>query len=53
VHAVAEGPDSEGKVTVKLYPGMGHEVNADELDNVRQLMAALPRRDQVGKTANR
>jgi predicted esterase len=42
-----------GKVTVKLYPGMGHEVNADELDNVRQLMAALPRRDQVGKTANR
>jgi len=42
-----------GKVTVKLYPGMGHEVNADGLDHVRRLMAALPRRDQVGKTANR
>ena len=42
-----------GKVTVKLYPGMGHEVNKDELDHVRQLMAALPRRDEVGKTANR
>ncbi len=36
-------------VTVKLYPGLGHEVNADELDHVRRLMAALPRRDQVGK----
>jgi phospholipase/carboxylesterase len=42
-----------GRVTVKLYPGLGHEVNADELDHVRQLMAALPRRDEVGKTANR
>jgi predicted esterase len=42
-----------GTVTVKLYPGMGHEVNADELDHVRQLMAALPRRDQVGKSAGR
>jgi phospholipase/carboxylesterase len=42
-----------GKVTVKLYPGMGHEVNADELDHVRQVMAALPRRDQVGKSASR
>jgi phospholipase/carboxylesterase len=42
-----------GKLTVKLYPGLGHEVNADELDHVRKLMAALPRRDQVGKTANR
>jgi phospholipase/carboxylesterase len=42
-----------GKVTVKLYPGMGHEVNEDELDHVRRLMAALPRRGEVGKTANR
>ena len=42
-----------GTVTVKLYPGMGHEVNKDELDHVRQLMAALPRRDEVGKTADR
>jgi predicted esterase len=42
-----------GRVTVKLYPGMGHEVNLDELDHVRQMMAALPRRDQVGRTADR
>jgi predicted esterase len=43
----------EGKVTVKLYPGMGHEVNQDELDHVGQLMAAVTRRDQVGRTADR
>ena len=42
-----------GKVTAKLYPGMGHEVNADELEHVRQMMAALPRRDEVGRSANR
>jgi phospholipase/carboxylesterase len=42
-----------GKVTVKLYPGLGHEVNADELDHVRRLMAALPRRDKVGKSDSR
>ena len=42
-----------GKVTVKLYPGLGHEVNADELDHVRQMMAALPRREEVGKSAGR
>jgi phospholipase/carboxylesterase len=41
------------KATVKLYPGMGHEVNADELDHVRRIMAALPRSDQVGKSASR
>jgi predicted esterase len=41
------------KVTTRLYPGMGHEVNADELDHVRRMMAAVPRRDQVGKTAGR
>jgi phospholipase/carboxylesterase len=45
--------DLGGKATVKLYPGLGHEVNADELDHVRQMMAALPRRDKVGKSANR
>jgi phospholipase/carboxylesterase len=39
------------RVTAKLYPGMGHEVKADELDHVRRMMAALPRRDQVGKSA--
>jgi predicted esterase len=42
-----------GQVSVKLYPGLGHEVNADELEHIRELMAALPRRDKVGKTANR
>jgi predicted esterase len=30
-----------GKVTVRLYPGMGHTVNQDELDYVRSVMAAL------------
>jgi phospholipase/carboxylesterase len=42
-----------GAVTVKLYPGLGHEVNADELDHVRRMMAALPRRAKVGKSATR
>jgi phospholipase/carboxylesterase len=37
------------RVTVKLYPGLGHEVNQDELNHVREMMAALPRRDEVGK----
>jgi phospholipase/carboxylesterase len=41
------------KATVKLYPGMGHEVNADELDHVRRMMAALPHSDQVGNSASR
>lgn len=38
-----------GKLTVEIYPRMGHEVNAHELDHLRQMMAALPRRDEVGK----
>jgi predicted esterase len=42
-----------GRVTVELYPGMGHEVNADELRRIRELMSALPRRDEVGKAADR
>jgi phospholipase/carboxylesterase len=42
-----------GKVTVKLYPGLGHEVNADELDHLRRMMAALPRREKLGKSAGR
>ncbi|HKA67052.1 MAG TPA: dienelactone hydrolase family protein [Solirubrobacterales bacterium] len=40
-------------VTTQFYPGMGHEVNADELEHVRRMMAALARRDQVGKSAGR
>jgi predicted esterase len=30
-----------GKVTVRLYPGMSHTVNQDELEHVRSIMAAL------------
>jgi predicted esterase len=29
------------EATVRLYPGMGHTVNQDELDHVRSIMAAL------------
>ena len=30
-----------GTVTVRIYPGMGHTVNQDELDHVRAMMAAI------------
>jgi predicted esterase len=30
-----------GKVTVRLYPAMGHTVNQEELDQVRSMMAAI------------
>lgn len=30
-----------GNVNVRLYPGMGHTINEDELDAVRDMMAAL------------
>ena len=30
-----------GEATVRLYPGMGHTVNQDELEHVRSMMAAL------------
>src|SRR5436309_229259 len=30
-----------GKVTMRLYPGMGHTVNQDEIDFVRGMMATL------------
>jgi predicted esterase len=30
-----------GEVTTRLYPGMGHEVNVDELEQVRGMMRAL------------
>lgn len=30
-----------GAVTMRLYPNMGHTVNEDEIDFVRQMMAAL------------
>jgi phospholipase/carboxylesterase/glyoxalase family protein len=31
----------QAQVTMRLYAGMGHEVNDDELENVRRLMDAL------------
>lgn len=31
----------EGKVTVRLYPNMGHMVNQDELDFVQSMMAGI------------
>jgi predicted esterase len=30
-----------GDVTMRLYPNMGHLVNQDEINFVRQMMAAL------------
>ena len=30
-----------GQVTMRLYPGMGHTVNQDEIDFVRGMMVAL------------
>jgi predicted esterase len=41
-----------GAVSVQIYPAMGHEVNGDELDRVRGLMAALPRRQESAKSAD-
>ena len=34
------------EVTLKLYPGMGHTVNADEIQSVRQLVAEVASRMQ-------
>jgi predicted esterase len=42
-----------GVVRVELYEGLGHEVNQDELDVVRAMMAALERREEVGEAARR
>jgi predicted esterase len=42
-----------GQVAVRLYPGMGHVVSADELAEVKERMAALTRRDDLGQTASR
>lgn len=33
--------DLGGEVTVKLYPGLSHTINQDELDAVRDMMAAV------------
>jgi phospholipase/carboxylesterase len=39
-----------GQVQVELYPGLGHEVNQDEIRIVQTLMAAVLRRDEVGES---
>ena len=31
-----------GQVTMRLYPGMGHLINEDEIDAVRRIMIAVP-----------
>ena len=31
----------DGKVTLRLYPGMGHLVNEDEFEAVREQMRGL------------
>lgn len=42
VHESAEVVEAMGAaVTTRIYPGMGHTVNEDELEAVRQMMAAL------------
>jgi len=34
-----------GEVTMRLYPGMGHTVNEDEVSAVRAMLAAVPARE--------
>jgi predicted esterase len=31
-----------GNVTMRLYPGMGHTINEDELEAVRKILELLP-----------
>jgi predicted esterase len=40
-----------GEVTMRLYPGLGHEVNEDELEYVRTLMAGVARPGPISKEA--
>jgi predicted esterase len=40
-HAAAVMEELGGQVTRRLYPDMGHTVNQDEIDFVRDMMAAL------------
>lgn len=39
-----------GDVDARIYPGMGHTVNRDELGAVRALLAALPAADEANRT---
>jgi len=38
-----------GEVQVRIYPGMGHTINRDEIVDTRNLMAALLRREEEVK----
>jgi predicted esterase len=38
-----------GDVTVRIYPGLGHTINTDEIVDTRYLMAALLRRKEEAK----
>ena len=38
-----------GDVQVRIYPGMGHTINKDEIVDTRNLMAALLRREEEVK----
>src|SRR5437588_2981604 len=42
-----------GEVEVRIYPDLGHEVNDDEIDEVREMMSALVRRGQAGGRPSR
>ena len=42
-----------GEVDVRIYPDLGHEVNDDEIDEVREMMSALVRRGQAGGRPSR
>ena len=42
-----------GGVRVELYRGLDHEVNQDEIEIVRTLMAAVLRREEVGEPGSR
>jgi predicted esterase len=42
-----------GEVDVRIYPDLGHEVNEDEIDEVREMMSALVRRGQAGGRPSR
>lgn len=39
-----------GDVDARIYPGLGHTVNRDELGAVRALLAALPAADEADRT---
>jgi phospholipase/carboxylesterase len=42
-----------GEVEVRIYPDLGHEVNDDEIDEIREMMSALVRRGQAGGRPSR